>query len=99
MLVAFTSDPPPPAVAGATLIGTEGPGGFVGLLDGVVVHQTDGTNYTITVATDPEVPFDPFGFGADTSDGIKVNIVPEPASLVLFGIALAGMWWIRRKHV
>jgi hypothetical protein len=100
--VQFTSDPPLPAIVGATLIGTEGVGGangFVGLLDSVVVVQTDGTINTITVASDSEVGFDPFGFGADTSDGIRVNVVPEPASLGLFGIALAGLWLVRRKHV
>jgi hypothetical protein len=67
----------------------------VGLLEGVIVHQSDGTAYSITVASDGEAFFDPFGFG-DTSDGIGVNIVaaPEPTSLGLICIALAGLWWV-----
>jgi hypothetical protein len=96
--VQFTSDPPPPPILGTTVIGSEDPiTGFVGLLDGVIIHQTDGTTYTVTVASDGEFFFDPFGFGADVSDGIRVNLIPEPASLGLLGIALVGLSWVRRR--
>ena len=45
----------------------------------------------ITVASDGEAPFDPFGAGFDTSDGIELNAgwTPDPAYAAAFA---AGNW-------
>jgi hypothetical protein len=54
------------AFAGSFVLGTEDPGaGFVGAL-----ATLDPDGRAVTVGSDSEVAFDPFGFGADTSDGI-----------------------------
>jgi hypothetical protein len=50
-----------PAKASQIFLGTEGGSGFVG----AITQFND-----IIVASDPEVAFDPFGAGFDTSDGI-----------------------------
>jgi hypothetical protein len=61
------------AVANAHVIGTEDPaGGFNGnLFDGVF----PGSPYL--VASDGETPFDPYGAGFDTSDGLNFSGVPH----------------------
>jgi len=45
----------------------------------------------LTVGSDGESAFDPFGFGGDTSDGIQLNSnwAPDPAFAASFG---AGLW-------
>ena len=51
------------------------------------------------VASDGEAGFDPFGSGADTSDGIRFSVVvPEPGTITMIGIGLIGAALaVRRK--
>jgi hypothetical protein len=37
-------------------------------------------------------------FGSLAVDNVTVNVVPLPAAVWLFGSALAGLGWIRRKQ-
>lgn len=53
-----------------TVIGTEGPNGFVG---NFLESAFPGTQYI--VASDGEASFDPFGAGYDTSDGLNLSAV------------------------
>jgi hypothetical protein len=77
-----------PALSRADIIlGTEDPvNGFVGPLP-----ITGNPGGTITVASDGESAFDPFGAGFDTSDGIQgiLNWVPDPGHANAF---LPGFW-------
>ena len=45
----------------------------------------------IYLASDGELPFDPFGFGADTSDGISLNASWLP-NLAYPGMSIPGFW-------
>ncbi len=58
------------ATAGTTIIGVEGPNGFVG---NFLESAFPGTQYI--VASDGEGGFDPFGAGYDTSDGLNFSNV------------------------
>jgi len=98
--VTFSSDPTLPSnfsPTGNTLLGTEDPSnGFVG---SIYVTTTDGATVQITVASDAESYFDPFGAGYDTSDGIQFSQVPIPPTMLLLGsglLGLVGLGW-RRK--
>jgi hypothetical protein len=58
------------AASADILLGSEGSSGFVGAL---FTNTFDGGNYQ--VASDGESPFDPFGAGYDTSDGVDFSKV------------------------
>jgi hypothetical protein len=56
----------------------------------------DGTSQSllkVSIFSDGEFFFDPFGIGIDSSDGIQVSVlVPEPASWAILILALASLW-------
>jgi hypothetical protein len=56
------------ATAGTKVLGTEGESGFVGDL-----FMGAFAGFSYTVASDGEAPFDPFGAGYDTSDGLDLS--------------------------
>jgi hypothetical protein len=100
VVVTFIGDPPAPMAADAIQIGVETfAEGFVGFLPHNV-SQPGAPFLRIVVASDGEFVFDPFGFGADTSDGIRVmeliSSVPEPCTLALLGVSIMGLSLARR---
>jgi hypothetical protein len=98
VVVTFIGDPPAPMAAGAAQIGTETfAEGFRGFLPHDI-SQPGAPSLGIEVASDGEFIFDPFGFGADTSDGIRViERMPEPSTLALLGISIFGVGLARRR--
>lgn len=103
--IKFWSDPtlPPSLTALGTALGslcTESGSGCTGTFS---LTTTNGTTLTIDVASDGEFVFDPFGYGFDTSDQIRFKgqdvtvSTPEPGSLALLGLALAGIAYSRRR--
>lgn len=63
-----------------------------------------GNSLSVTVASDGEASFDPFGYGADTSDGIQFQgaadggrWVPEPSTGLLVVVGGALVYVLRRR--
>jgi len=60
----------------------------------------------VTFASDGELYFDPFGYGADTSDGIRFEGaldggrfgVPEPSTGLLVGVVGGALLYVRRRR-
>ena len=56
----------------------------------------------MTAGSDGAGFFDPFGYGANTSDGISFTEIPEPSSLlmslVLAGALGASRRWLRSRR-
>jgi hypothetical protein len=105
--VLFFSDPnpaafaPPPGYIQFTDV-AEGSGGAVSAFFPICCELTGAS---VSVASDGEIPFNPYGVLFDTSDGISFQgvtnggaFVPEPATLALLGVALAGLGFSRRRR-
>jgi hypothetical protein len=94
-VVTFTSDPLAEPLSGPSLCVED----FVaGCTTSFLIPATNGTLLTLTVASDGESSFDPFGAGYDTSDGFKVT-TPEPGSFALVASGLLGLAGILRKKL
>ncbi len=76
-------------LAGDILEGTEGHGTiqFIGTF----------STFTWTVPT-PE-NWHGFTFGIRTTEAIEPTAVPEPAAIVMFGLGLAGLGFLRRRRI
>jgi len=59
----------------------------------------------VTLASDGESFFDPFGYGFDTSDGIQFlganygGHIPEPGTLLLLGSGILGLGGVIRRKI
>jgi len=73
--------------------------GVTGAVCSLSLLLMDGTYLNITLASDGEGPFDPFGAGFDTSDGISFTQTPEPSSLLLLGSGLFGVAGVIRRKL
>jgi hypothetical protein len=98
----FYSDPRLPNLLGITkgTLCTETASS--GCIAALTTNTTNGSTITLTFAFDGESrPFDPFGAGFDTSDGLKVTTkgVPEPGNFALLASGLVGLAGMLRKKL
>jgi PEP-CTERM motif len=76
-----------------------------GFVSGAIPICCEVAGLSVILASDGEAPFDPFGFGFDTSDGIQFigatygGHTPEPGTIMLLGTGVLGMAGVLRRKL
>ncbi len=70
-------------------------------INNVINHTADFQDYTLRMIVDPSKTYTLRVSAIDSNDpawaGIKVDMVPEPAMMLLFGSGLAGIGFLRKR--